>query len=180
MNALSEWNNFYVIVGSATGALIGLQFVSLTLIAQRLARDSQPLQNASSAFATPTIIHFSSVLLVSGILSAPWRAVTNAAIAWGILGACGVVYQLIVLRRMTRQTAYHPVFEDWAFHFVVPIAAYATLAISAPFAHGHARGALFAVASAVLALLFSGIHNAWDAVTYQIFTVRPREREETG
>ena len=178
MNALSEWNNFYVIVGSATGALIGLQFVALTLISQRAERDSQPLQNASSAFATPTIIHFSSVLLVSGMLSAPWRAVTNAAIAWGILGACGVVYQLIVLRRMTTQTSYQPILEDWAFHFVVPIAAYATFAISAPFAHTHARGALFAVAGAVLALLFSGIHNAWDAVIYMIF--RPREPEETG
>jgi hypothetical protein len=180
MSALSEWNNFYVIVGSSTGALIGLQFVALTLVAQRPARDPQTLQNASSAFATPTIIHFSSVLLVSGILSAPWRAVTNAAIAWGIVGACGVVYQLIVVRRMTRQTSYQPIFEDWLFHFVLPVAAYATLAISAPFAHTHARGTLFAVAGAVLALLFSGIHNAWDAVTYHIFTVRPREREETA
>jgi hypothetical protein len=177
MNALSEWNNFYVIIGSSTGALIGLQFVALTLIAQRPARDPQPLQIASSAFATPTVLHFSSVLLVSGILSAPWRAVTNAALAWAIVGVSGVVYELIVLRRMTTQTSYQPIFEDWVFHFVVPIAAYATLAISAPFAHAHARGASFAVAGAVLALLFSGIHNAWDAVTYHIFTVRPRERE---
>ena len=180
MNVLSEWNNFYVIVGSSTGALIGLQFVALTLITQRPGRDSQRLPITGSTFATPTVIHFGSVLLVSGILSAPWGAVTSAAIAWGTLGACGVVYELIVLRRMTRQTSYQPVFEDWAFHFIVPVAAYATLAISAPFSNTHARGALFAVAGVVLALLFSGIHNAWDAVIYHIFTVRPREGEGTG
>jgi hypothetical protein len=177
MNAILGWENFYVIVGSSAGALIGLQFVALTLIAQRPARDPQPLQIASSAFATPTVLHFSTVLLVSGMLSAPWPAVTNAAIGWGIVGACGVAYELIVLRRMTTQTSYHPIFEDWAFHFVVPVAAYATLAVSALFARTHASGALFAVAGSVLALLFSAIHNAWDAVTYHIFTVRPRERE---
>lgn len=33
MTALSGWENFYVIVGSSAGALIGLQFVVITLIA---------------------------------------------------------------------------------------------------------------------------------------------------
>ena len=31
MTALGEWENFYVIVGSSAGALIGLQFVVMTL-----------------------------------------------------------------------------------------------------------------------------------------------------
>jgi hypothetical protein len=35
MTVLSGWGNFYVIVGSAAGALIGLQFVVMTLIADR-------------------------------------------------------------------------------------------------------------------------------------------------
>lgn len=176
MNALSEWNSFYVIVGSSAGALIGLQFVALTLIAQGPARDSQPMQMAGSAFATPTVLHFGAVLLVAGLLSAPWHAVTHAAVAWGTLGACGVVYEVLVLRRMVRQSAYRPQLEDWIFHVAVPSAAYATLLVSATFTHSHARGALFAVAACVLALLFSGIHNAWDAVTYHIFTVRPQQR----
>ena len=33
MTGLAEWGNFYVIVGSSAGALIGLQFVVITLIA---------------------------------------------------------------------------------------------------------------------------------------------------
>jgi hypothetical protein len=175
MDALSGWDNFYVIAGSSAGALLGLQFIALTLIAQRQPRDAQPLQLASSAFATPTVLHFSSVLLTSAMLSAPWQAVTNAAIAWGILGGCGVVYELIVLRRMVAQSAYRPQLEDWIFHLVVPIGAYATLLGSALFTRTHAHGALFAVAGAVLALLFTGVHNAWDGVTYTIFNVRPRE-----
>jgi hypothetical protein len=35
MSEFTEWDSFYVIVGSAAGALIGLQFVVMTLIAER-------------------------------------------------------------------------------------------------------------------------------------------------
>ncbi|MGC1451610.1 MAG: hypothetical protein WA830_16385 [Candidatus Sulfotelmatobacter sp.] len=37
--------------------------------------------------------------------------------------------------------------------------------------------ALFGVAAAALLLLFIGIHNAWDAVTYHVF-VKKREHDE--
>src|SRR5438093_2854322 len=62
MSEFAEWDSFYVIVGSAAGALIGLQFVVLTLIAER-----PPLRaaDAGAAFATPTIVHFGTALLLS-------------------------------------------------------------------------------------------------------------------
>jgi hypothetical protein len=33
----------------------------------------------------------------------------------------------------------------------------------------HLRGALFGIGAAAMLLLFVGIHNAWDAVTYHVF-----------
>jgi hypothetical protein len=36
---------------------------------------------------------------------------------------------------------------------------------------------MFAVAAAALLLLFVGIHNAWDAVTYHVFVLTPRRRD---
>jgi hypothetical protein len=176
MTALAGWENFYVIVGSSAGALIGLQFVVITLISEiPVARD---LERASRAFATPTIIHFAAVLLLSAIMSAPWHGVGDAAIFWGALGLAGVLYATAVARRMRMQTAYQPEFEDWLFHALLPFAAYATLAISA-FARSHLYEALFAVAAAALLLLFIGIHNAWDAVTYHVF-LKTRKQENTG
>ena len=59
--------------------------------------------------------------------------------------------------------------EDWLFHALLPLAAYVALAASACAALSHARQALFVVAAAALLLLFIGIHNAWDAVTYHVF-----------
>jgi len=167
MTALAGWENFYVIVGSSAGALIGLQFVVMALIAG-MPRGPGAAQ-ASSAFATPNIIHFGSVLMLSAALCAPWHRISGAAVSCGLLGLCGVVYEIIVTRRMRIQTAYQPVFEDWLFHVLLPLAAYTILAISAYTALTHAREALFGVAAAALVLLFIGIHNAWDAVTYHVF-----------
>ena len=167
MTALAGWENFYVIVGSSAGALIGLQFVVLTLIAERpMVKD---FQLASSAFSTPTIVHFSSVLLLSALVSVPWRGTGAVTVLWGVLGLSGCVYEIVVFRRMQTQTAYKPVFEDWAFHVLLPFAAYGTLAVTAFVDVGTA---LFAVAGAALLLLFVGIHNAWDAVTYHVANVK--------
>ncbi len=69
---------------------------------------------------------------------------------------------------MRTQAAYRPEFEDWLFHAVLPIGAYATLVASALAASGHPRRALFAVGGATLLLLFSGIHNAWDSGAYHV------------
>ena len=35
MSELDAWDSFYVIIGSAAGALIGLQFVVVTLVAEK-------------------------------------------------------------------------------------------------------------------------------------------------
>jgi hypothetical protein len=176
MTALSGWANFYVIVGSSAGALIGLQFVVLTLISDMPIVANQ--DQAGHAFATPTIVHFGAVLLVSAILTAPWRAVTTAAAAWGLLGVIGVVYEIVVARRMRIQPIYRPVLEDWIFHALLPLAAYAALAVSAYVAFSHAHEGLFGTGAAALLLLFCGIHNAWDGVTYHVFTAKHRRQEE--
>jgi hypothetical protein len=172
MTALSVWENFYAIVGSSAGALIGLQFVVLTLIADRpIARGAA---QAGHAFGTPTIVHFGAVLLLAGMLSAPWQAITPAAVLWGLLGLSGIVYAAVVVRRMRRQVAYKPAFEDWVFHVLLPFAAYTMLAVAAFATGSHLSGALFGIGAAALLLLFVGIHNAWDAVTYHVFDSKPK------
>lgn len=136
MTALAGWENFYVIVGSSAGALIGLQFVVLTLISQMPIR--QDLSRAGAAFSTPTIVHFGTVLLLSAILNAPWHGIISAAVAWGLVGLVGIWYTFAIARHMRAQTLYQPVFEDWLCHVVLPAAAYATLA-SRPMRHSLMR-----------------------------------------
>ena len=167
MTALTPWQNFYEIVGSSAGALIGLQFVVLSLITPtRTARlDAQ----AGSAFGSPTIVHFATVLAIAAIICAPWDDPAVAAVVWGLVGVGGIIYVGIVIHRIRAQPVYEPAFEDWLFHILSPCAAYLSLAVSAVAARFRLRDALFAVAAAALVLLFSGIHNAWDTVTYYFF-----------
>lgn len=166
MSELSKWDSFYVIVGSAAGALIGLQFVVATLIAERPALR---VAEAGAAFATPTIVHFSTVLFLSALLRVPWQSIVSAAALWGLVGITGAAYAIIVARRMREQSVYQPEFEDWMCHAVLPLAGYALLALSALAAPHHMHAALFCVGGAVLLLLFVAIHNAWDSIAYHVF-----------
>jgi hypothetical protein len=168
MTELAEWDSFYLIVGGASGALIGLQFVVMTLIAS--SSNSRPRgEDASAAFGTPTVVHFAAALLLSALIRAPWKTETAAATVLAVLGVFGVVYTLIVIRRMVVQNVYNPEFEDWLCHAVIPFIAYAALGLSALGVLSYERTALFGVGFSALLLLFVGIHNAWDTVTYHVY-----------
>jgi hypothetical protein len=98
---LTTWQNFYVIIGSSAGALTGLMFVVITLIAgSRVRRASEPI----AAFGTPNVVHFCAALLVVAAIMLP----------------------------------------------------------------GNPAPALFVTGAATVLLLFIGIHNAWDTVTYVV------------
>lgn len=170
MSEFSRWDSFYVIVGSAAGALIGLQFVVMTLIA---GRPRLPAEEAGAAFATPTIVHFSAVLLLSALLRVPWPTVSTAASVVGSLGLGGAVYTLVIVWRIRKQRAYLPQFEDWLCHVALPLAAYAGIGLSALPMNAYTREALFGIGTGALLLLFTGIHNAWDAVTWHVLVDKP-------
>lgn len=110
MNPLSEWQNFYVVLGSAAGALTGLQFVTMALIAD-MPMTKDDLQ-AGDSFSTPTVVHFCTVLLLAAILVAPWHGIAPAAVIWGMAGGLGVAYTFLTGLRMRAQKAYQAVLED--------------------------------------------------------------------
>jgi len=163
--SLTEWESFYVIVGSSAGALTGLQFVVIALIAEaQAARSMLEIR----AFGTPTVVHFCAALLVSAILSAPWHALLSVALALGACGAAGVAYSVLVIRHAVRQTGYAPDREDWTWYAALPLVAYSVLFGGAVMLINHPTSALFVIAATALLLLFIGIHNAWDTVTYVV------------
>jgi hypothetical protein len=166
MAELDNWDNFYVMVGSAAGALIGLQFVVLTLLAQRPQKGFQTL---GAAFLTPTLFHFGVTLFLSGLMLAAWQTMSLPAALLGIIGFSGIAYVGIVALRMRREKVYLPVSEDWLFHVVLPFVAYVVIACSPFAAASHLHEMLFGVGAAALLLLFVGIHNAWDNIAYAVF-----------
>ena len=168
VSLLTTWQNFYVIIGTAAATLTGLMFVVVTLITRAQAQVSSP-SAAFAAFNSPNVVHFGIALLVAAILSAPWQALWNVGLLLGLCGLGGVIYVVIVVRRMQRvrrQTDYQPVLEDWLWHTVFPLVSYTSLVVAAIVLPGNPAPALFVIGAATVLLLFTGIHNAWDSVTY--------------
>ena len=164
-SALSEWESFYVIVGSSAGALTGLQFVVMALVSDLGRRTTQ---DTIGAFASPNIVHFCIVLLISAVLSAPWPNPIGAAWILALVGIGGLIYTSIVTLRARRQEGYKPVMEDWIFHIILPYVSYAVLLVGAAILTSDHIIALFMFAAMALLLMFVGIHNAWDTATYLV------------
>jgi len=125
-------------------------------------RSSEPI----AVFSSPNVVHFCVALLVAALLCAPWQAIWNASLPLGLCGLGGMIYIARVARRARRQTDYTPVLEDWLWHTIFPFVAYTALVVTAIMLPGSPAPALFVSGAATLLLLFIGIHNAWDTVTY--------------
>ena len=163
-SVVAAWSSFYVIAGSSSATLTGLMFVVITLVpeADRTLRKSEGI----SMFSTPTVVHFCVAFFISAVLSAPWPSVIQPAVLFGLTGACANVYLLWITYRMRKQTVYRPDLEDWTWFTILPLVAYGTLFITAVLLPPDPVNALFALGGATMLLIFIGIHNAWDIVTF--------------
>jgi hypothetical protein len=161
---LPAWSNFYVIAGSSAAALTGLMFVVITLV--RGEEQSQVRHDGIATFSTPTVMHFCAALFVSAILCAPWRSLVYVAVIVGLVGSYGVLYLAGVARRAKRLTKYTADVDDWMWYTILPLLAYGALLAGAIVLNAVPRDALFVLAGGVLSLIFIGIRNSWDVVTF--------------
>ncbi len=165
LSLLSNWQNFYMIMGTAAATLTGLMFVATTLFAGLNTHES--IANAGiSAYNTPTVVQFCTVLLLAGILSAPWQAFSTISLLLGLLGVAMVIYSIIILRRMWRMPHYQSTLEDWSWYLALPLLANVALIVAALMLPNNPSPALYVIGSAMLLLLIVGIRNAWDNVTF--------------
>ncbi len=164
---LSQWETFFFLIGSSGAALTGLMFIVITLAADSTLPRTPDTVNA---FASPNVIHFVAVFFLSAVLTAPWQRLRDPAHVVGAGAIAGIVYVLIVLRRMLRQSGsgYKPVLEDWVWHLFLPMTAYAMLFVGAAGLSHDQTWAFFLIGAVMMLLLSIGIHNAWDTVTYMV------------
>jgi hypothetical protein len=170
---LGPWSNFYVITGSAAAGLTGLMFVVIALIADR--ERPQGSEAGISAYSTPTVVHFCVALLVSAALTVPWSSLVHASVVVGLAGLAGFGYSVRVTYVASRQTAYEPDRGDWTWYTILPLIAYLDVLGSAIVLPMRPSAMLLVLGGALLLLIFIGIHNAWDVVTY-IATGKLEER----
>jgi len=160
---LTEWSNFFVMTGTSAATLTGLMFVVLTLVS-RASRRSR--QDGIATFSTPTVAHFCTALYLSAVLAAPWRSLPSVSVLLAIAGLYGIVYILHIVYRTRRLEFYVADLEDWIWYTVLPFTAYIAIFASAIGLLAAPARTLFVLAGAVIVLIFIGIRNSWDIVTY--------------
>lgn len=163
----APWSNFFVITGSSAAALTGLMFVVLTLIAGQERRSG--MRSGLEAFTSPILVHFCAALLISAVLAVPWQSVAGPVIVLSLAGAYGVMYAIRVIARLSRfrsASGYAADADDWLWYGICPLLAYLTVFGGALSLQRPGGTAVFALAGACLFLIFIGIRNAWDTVTF--------------
>jgi hypothetical protein len=160
---LAEWDNFYVITGSAAAGLTGLTFVVIALSADAKKASLRGLR----AYVTPTIVHFSAVLALAAYLSMPHQGVLSLSLGFAAAGGAGLIYVVLTgvgIRRIASD--YIPVHEDWIWNVVLPAVVYGSLLACAFLIWRRPEASMYCVATDSLLLMFIGIHNAWDIAVW--------------
>jgi len=171
VSLLADWGNFYVITGSSAAALTGLTFVVIALAANKTRVSSSGLR----AFVTPTIVHFGTVLALAAFLSIPHQSLMSLSLGFGVAGAGGLVYGVVIALNMRRNVSYIPVHEDWLWHAALPTAVYGALLGMAFLIPRCTDQGLYGVAAISMLLLYIGIHNAWDVAV----SISLREQQDS-
>lgn len=161
---LATWSNFYVMIGSSAAALTGLMFVVITLVTGE--ERSSRSQDGIATFSTPTVMHFGAALLVAAVLIAPWHSLIVPSVILGIEGLYGVSLLVRIVSRTKRLREYRADLEDWFFYIALPFVAYGGILGGAIALSISTFGALYALAGGAVLLIFIGIRNAWDVVTF--------------
>ena len=158
------WENYYLMVGSSAGALIGLMFVVVTLTA---GRDRAEVERGKHLYTSPIVWHLAVILTLSGAAAVPTMTVKFfASVAGGlaILGLWMCVRNAVAINR--RPGAPDSRGFDMVWYGVAPAIVYVGLAAAALAMLRGWQWGTTAVAADLMALLLVSIHAEWDLVTY--------------
>ena len=163
---LEDWRDFYVMIGTASGAIVGASFIVASLLSG--VRGERGL--GMRGFISPTTYHLASVLVGSAVLAVPKIGPIAVALLLGGGGLAGAVYGCIVIARIWKHNLD---VADWMFYGFLPLIAYTALAAAALMILFDIGSPLYVLGASLVLLLIIGMRNAWDMATFLIM----RERE---
>jgi hypothetical protein len=160
---LHDWHDFYVLVGTAAATLVGLMFVAVSIGTAIFNEDHRV---AMTAFITPTVMHFASVLFACLLTTIPthtWYSLGGLLGAGALTGSIysgGLVVQMIIRHRFNVDLS------DRLFYALLPLFGYLLALISAALLLMRSAMSANIIAAAVLMLLLASIRNAWDMMVW--------------
>jgi hypothetical protein len=160
------WDNYFVLLGTAAGGLIGLLFVVITLTS---GLDRDRALRASGIYMTPNVVHFAVTLVVSAmVLAVRVSTRVDALILAGaaLAGLANAVRTSLGIRAFTRESGSSPHWSDLPAYGFAPGLIYVLLVGVAAAVWVGAAFAPFALAGLLMILMLLAIRNAWDLITW--------------
>lgn len=158
---LSEWHDFFIVIGAASGTLIGAMFVVVSIGSGILTRERAA---AGTLFLTPTIVHLSIVLFSCAFVVVPTLGLRLFAAGFLITGVVGMAYAGRTVYFIRRRKEVERIDHVW--YGFAPVVAYLVMIAGALLVLGARRGGIEALALAQVLLLIACIRNAWDLIIY--------------
>jgi hypothetical protein len=168
---LERWHDFYVLVGTAGATLVALLFVAISLGAGFL---TNKRANATRAFFSPVVVHFTAVFFISAGGLFPAHKATVFATLVGGCAAIGVAISLFATVQLLRNN-WTNFLQDHLAYGLLPLISYAALLVAAAMILQEHEYTLLVLAGALLTLLIVNIRNAWD-LTLSMVRHHARER----
>ena len=168
MLILHDWQNFYMLTGTAAATLIGLLFVavSITVGTHISAKRAADLLRT---FVNPTLIYYAQVLLISCLTVMP---LPNLSIFEGILAVLSGINIFLALKICWRILVVHKDeqidFAHWVWDFLLPLVAGILLLGSAIDFFQSGQLAPLGLSVANLLCLAIGLHNTWVLMIWLI------------
>lgn len=162
---LRDWHDFYILMGTASATLVGLMFVSASIGVNFY---NETHSGAMQNFVTPTVVNFSSVLLICVLVTVPSHSWTSLA---GLLAAgalLGLIYSGQILVALLVRHRFPVDVTDRLFYALVPVAGYALVVAAAVLLFMHSPAGPNVMAAALVILLVAGIRNAWDMTVWTV------------
>jgi hypothetical protein len=166
VETLKQWHDFYALIGTASATLVGLIFVAASIGAGVFTREHQV---GIRSFLSPTVVHFSSVLVVCLLATVPTENWSVLGMFLTMVGLLGLSYSGWIWHRMTKHGLNASIdVADRLWYVFWPIAGYSLVAISGVGLELHAMRGLDVLGLALILLLLTGIRNAWDMTVWII------------
>ncbi len=158
MHTLESWHDFFILLGTAGATLLALLFVAVSLGAGFL---SESRADATRAFFSPVVVHFSAVFLMSVVALVPGHRPIFFAAAIGVCALGGLAVATYAMVSLLRHDWTHYK-QDHVAYGLLPTIAYVALLFAAFMIWTGNEHAVDILAGALLVLLLVNVRNAWD------------------
>jgi hypothetical protein len=160
---MEPWHDFYLLIGGAAGALIGLLFVVASLTSGM----GEASERGRRLYLSPVVGHFGVVLAIGGLGMAPHAPTAIAALIVAAVAGWGLGCMAFICRGFfTADASMVPHWSDPWWYGVGPTAVYAVMLGSAGMMLAWPEPGLDLLAATQGALVALSVRNAWDLITW--------------